>query len=146
MNYSPRQYDTGDEPSDPNYDRTLRALEGRQIQDMLQMTSPTSARHEGREADDGGDVFLRIAREEGARRAANEIGQDETQSSVVSLKISPCLHTFVSASNTWFAMCSSHGGVVFFLFFFSYSLIFTFASVSFSFKRRRKKENYFPLT
>lgn len=73
-------------PGDPNnYDRTLRALEGRQISDMLQMTPPTSARNERFDGDDGGDVFLKIAREEGARRYANEDAGDETRSSVVSL-------------------------------------------------------------
>lgn len=86
MNYRSGSYDMSDDPSDPEYDRTLRALEGRQIQKMLQMTSPTraSARRDGFDADDGGDVFLKIAREEGARRNANEISPDETRNSVVS--------------------------------------------------------------
>lgn len=89
MNYKGRPYDMDDDPSDPNYDRTLRALEGRQIQDMLQqMTPPTSARQDGFDPDDGGDVFLKIAREEGAaRRNANESHPDEAQSSVVSFDI-----------------------------------------------------------
>ncbi|KAF4124214.1 LPXTG-motif cell wall anchor domain protein [Geosmithia morbida] len=78
---------SADETSDdPENDRTLRALEGRQIQDMLQMTPPSSARHgDFNDADDGGDVFLRIAREEDSHRAASTANgnmADETQSPV----------------------------------------------------------------
>jgi hypothetical protein len=51
---------------------------------LSQMTPPTSGRREVFESDDSGDVFLKIAREEGARRNANENPPDETQSSVVS--------------------------------------------------------------
>jgi hypothetical protein len=102
MNHRPRFHDTGDDPYDPGHDRTLRALEGRQIADMLQMTPPTSARHDVSDPDDSGDVFLRIAREEASRRKANENAAGETQSSIVSLKphhaflsrpiMPPCCH------------------------------------------------------
>lgn len=90
MNYQPRPYDTADEPADPSYDRTLRALEGRQVQDMLQMTPPTSAGHEGFDPDDGGDVFLKIAREEGAQRSANGAPPADTQSTVVGFACFSC--------------------------------------------------------
>lgn len=96
--------DSADESGDdPGYHRTLRALEGRNMSDALQNmpTSPTTAvrragtftfgspsgvghsasNSNGNDHDDGGDVFLRIAREEGSHRA-NDL--DETQSSVVS--------------------------------------------------------------
>lgn len=85
MNHRPRFHDMGDDPKDPSHDRTLRALEGRQIADMLHMTPPTSARHDGSDPDDSGDVFLRIAREEASRRNTNENAPAETQSSIVSL-------------------------------------------------------------
>lgn len=85
MNSGPRSFDLGDEQADSNYDRTLRALEGRQIAGVLQMTPPASARRDGgSDGDDGGDVFLRIAREEGSRRNISENVPDETQSTVVS--------------------------------------------------------------
>lgn len=88
MDHSPRFQNTGDEPTSPGFDRTLRALEGRQIAGMLQMTPPTSARHEGSDADDSGDVFLKIAREEASRRNTIENVPDEAPVSVVSFESS----------------------------------------------------------
>jgi hypothetical protein len=78
-----RAYDAGSDVTDSNHrDRTLRALEGRQ-----DWTPPDSAVDRG-EADESGDVFLKIARED-QRRAADENGaQMETQSAVVSTLIS----------------------------------------------------------
>jgi hypothetical protein len=81
MNFRGSPYDTGDETVDNNYDRTLRALEGRRVQDMLQMTPPASARAEPAEGDDTGDVFLKIAREESTRRGNQEGDSDEQRSS-----------------------------------------------------------------
>lgn len=100
MNNNSRTYE-GDEPADPNYDRTLRALEGRHIAGVLQMTPPASARRDGSDADDGGDVFLRIAREEGSRRNTNENVPDETQSMVVSAQSAPTLFPRLGPCLCW---------------------------------------------
>ncbi|KAH7329162.1 hypothetical protein B0I35DRAFT_37780 [Stachybotrys elegans] len=67
MNFA-RSFDVGDETPDPNHDRALRALEGRRDPDVVQMTPPVSARQDAPDADDTGDVFLKIAREESSRR------------------------------------------------------------------------------
>ncbi|CAJ2509976.1 Uu.00g058760.m01.CDS01 [Anthostomella pinea] len=71
MNFrSPRAYDTGDEYGDSHHrDTTLRALEGRRGDDAQQITPPDSAR-DVPDGDDGGDLFLKIAREDPSRRAA----------------------------------------------------------------------------
>ena len=84
MNFQ-RPFDFGDDVSDPNYAHTLRALEGRRGQGSMQITPPSSGGPDGMDADDSGDVFLKIAREESARRAADENYPDETQSTIVSL-------------------------------------------------------------
>lgn len=88
MNFTPRPYDLGTDTSDTNdnnFDRTLRALEGRQSQDASQIDSQISTKRENTDGDDGGDLFLRIAREEVSRRT-NDGNSSETQNSVVSLK------------------------------------------------------------
>ncbi|KAI6785799.1 uncharacterized protein J7T54_006138 [Emericellopsis cladophorae] len=79
MNQRARSFDASDNSDDSDHDRTLRALEGK-TQDMFQRAPRASARHEGYDGQDGGDVFLRIAREEGDRR--NGDSQDETRNSV----------------------------------------------------------------
>ncbi|ORY70123.1 uncharacterized protein BCR38DRAFT_326911, partial [Pseudomassariella vexata] len=68
-----RSYDGGDDYTDKTHrDRTLRALEGRQDDDVQQLTPPDSATDQP-DIDDSGDVFLRIAQED-RRRAAGENG------------------------------------------------------------------------
>ena len=109
MNFTPRPYDLGADTSDTNgnnFDRTIRALEGRPSQDAPQMTSPTSARREIPDGDDGGDLFLRIAREEVSRRT-NDGNSIETQNSVVS-RVLDNPHAPQDLSHSiLFAMCFS---------------------------------------
>jgi hypothetical protein len=86
MNTRPmRTYDAGDDIMDSNQrDRTLRALEGRPDDDMLQLTPPDSAERDVLDSDDTGDVFLKIAREESTRRPQDEVIPGEDQSTIVS--------------------------------------------------------------
>ena len=86
MDFRQRQFDFGDDVADPNYDHTLRALEGRGDVDAGQVTSPTSGRYFRQDSDDSGDVFMKIAGEEPARRQVDEEFTDETRSTVVSFK------------------------------------------------------------
>ena len=76
-------YDSGEESGDPNHhDRTLRALEGRFDDDYSQITPPDSAEA----APDGehtSDLFMRIAREDPARRVFNAAGSTDDRSVVV---------------------------------------------------------------
>ncbi|CAM1505530.1 Fc.00g111670.m01.CDS01 [Cosmosporella sp. VM-42] len=82
MNSRSRFYDMGDDLTDSNHDRTLRALEGRSDQDFMHNTPPVSSRHDALDGDDTGDVFLKIAREEQNRRLDDESFPDESQSIV----------------------------------------------------------------
>lgn len=84
MNFRPRPFDLGEEYPDTSNDQTLRALEGRYGDDALQMTGSSPGRRRGSGADDAGDVFLRIAREEPTRRFGGDTIPDDAQSSVVS--------------------------------------------------------------
>ncbi|KAJ2898701.1 hypothetical protein MKZ38_003752 [Zalerion maritima] len=84
-----RPYDFGDDPADSNHrDRTLRALEGRDPDDpshqhYQQSTNlDSSTRDRGHGHDDGGDMFLRIAREEFARKSSEEGREGSTVSRV----------------------------------------------------------------
>ena len=87
MDFRQRQFDFGDDIADPNYDHTLRALEGRGDVDVGQVTSPTSGRYFRQDSDDSGDVFMKIAGEEPPRRQVDEGFADETRSTVVSFKL-----------------------------------------------------------
>ncbi|PNY27688.1 Uncharacterized protein TCAP_02382 [Tolypocladium capitatum] len=82
MNFQPRPYDLGEDYPDTTNDRTLRALEGRYADDALQMTGSGPGGRRGPGADDAGDVFLRIAREEPTRRLGGDSTPDDAQSSV----------------------------------------------------------------
>ncbi|TGJ80583.1 hypothetical protein E0Z10_g8192, partial [Xylaria hypoxylon] len=65
---SSRNYDGGDDFGDSNHrDRTLRALEGRRGDEVMQWTPPDSA-GERPDGDDSGDLFLKIAREDTVQR------------------------------------------------------------------------------
>ncbi|GAP88497.1 hypothetical protein SAMD00023353_1701460 [Rosellinia necatrix] len=65
---SARNHDGADEFGDANHrDRTLRALEGRRPDEVMQWTPPDSA-GERPDADDSGDLFLKIAREDSSQR------------------------------------------------------------------------------
>jgi hypothetical protein len=74
-----RAYDFGDDFADSNQrDRTLRALEGRADDDMLQLTPPDSAEHDMTDGDDTGDVFLKIARQESIRSTIeNKVAEEQ---------------------------------------------------------------------
>ncbi|KAI1484168.1 hypothetical protein F4774DRAFT_416158 [Daldinia eschscholtzii] len=64
---SMRGYEGGEESGDSNHrDRTLRALEGRRLDDASQITPPDSA-GDRPDGDDNGDLFLKIAREDSSR-------------------------------------------------------------------------------
>ncbi|CAG9971899.1 unnamed protein product [Clonostachys byssicola] len=80
--YKGQLYESGDESNESNHDYTLRALEGRsaQPQDRAEITPPMSAKHDTSDADDGGDVFLKIAREESMRRSSNRRVTEDIQS------------------------------------------------------------------
>ncbi|KAI0542293.1 hypothetical protein GGR58DRAFT_303118 [Xylaria digitata] len=68
---SSRNYDGGDDLGDSNHrDRTLRALEGRRGDEVMQWTPPDSA-GERPDGDDSGDLFLKIAREDTVQRPAD---------------------------------------------------------------------------
>ncbi|KAI2630724.1 hypothetical protein GGR54DRAFT_165812 [Hypoxylon sp. NC1633] len=69
-----RGYDGGDDYGDSNHrDRTLRALEGRRLDDASQITPPDSA-GDRPDGDDNGDLFLKIAREDPLRRGIDGNG------------------------------------------------------------------------
>ncbi|KAI1464659.1 uncharacterized protein F4812DRAFT_452742 [Daldinia caldariorum] len=64
---SMRGYEPSEESGDSNHrDRTLRALEGRRLDDASQITPPDSA-GDRPDGDDNGDLFLKIAREDPSR-------------------------------------------------------------------------------
>lgn len=89
MNYSrPLQaasYEPGDDVADPNQrDRTLRALEGRPVDDGLQMTPPDSAKNGADSGEDTTDMFLRIGREDSSQRE-NTAPEEQT----VVVRLSP---------------------------------------------------------
>jgi len=66
-----RNFEGGDNYSDSTHrDRTLRALEGRRVDDVMQWTPPDSAGERG-DGDDSGDLFLKIAREDPSSRTAD---------------------------------------------------------------------------
>ncbi|KAI0448729.1 hypothetical protein F5B21DRAFT_96554 [Xylaria acuta] len=68
---STRAYDGGDDYGDANHrDRTLRALEGRRGDEVMQWTPPDSAT-ERPDGDDSGDLFLKIAREDSFQRTGD---------------------------------------------------------------------------
>ncbi|KAJ2972822.1 hypothetical protein NUW58_g9100 [Xylaria curta] len=68
---SMRNYDGGDDYGDMNHrDRTLRALEGRRGDEVMQWTPPDSA-GERPDGDDSGDLFLKIAGEDSLQRTAD---------------------------------------------------------------------------
>ncbi|KAI3336393.1 hypothetical protein HD806DRAFT_4091 [Xylariaceae sp. AK1471] len=68
---SARNHDGGDDYGDSNHrDRTLRALEGRRGDEVMQWTPPDSA-GERPDGDDSGDLFLKIAREDSSQRTAD---------------------------------------------------------------------------
>jgi hypothetical protein len=68
---SARNYDGGDDYGDSNHrDRTLRALEGRRGDEVMQWTPPDSA-GERPDGDDSGDLFLKIAREDSSQRTVD---------------------------------------------------------------------------
>jgi hypothetical protein len=79
MNTRPAPGPEDDYSDSSHRDRTLRALEGRRNSDTVQMTPPDSA-VDRPDADDSGDVFLKMAREE-----------PEAQSAVVSYHDHPLL-------------------------------------------------------
>ncbi|KAI1743949.1 hypothetical protein F4680DRAFT_444642 [Xylaria scruposa] len=67
---SARAYD-GDDYGDGNHrDRTLRALEGKRGDEVMQWTPPDSAT-ERPDGDDSGDLFLKIAREDSSQRTGD---------------------------------------------------------------------------
>lgn len=82
MNFS-RPFDAAGEVEDPTHDHTLRALEGRRESDGQMTLSPAGYAPDGG-ADDEGDMFLRIARQESASRAKDAQDFEDSQSSVVS--------------------------------------------------------------
>lgn len=82
MNFS-RPFELSADEEDPNHDHTLRALEGRRGSDLAQVTSPISMSAEVNDTDDGGDMFLRIARQESGHRGKEGSDHEDTQSSVV---------------------------------------------------------------
>ncbi|VUC22063.1 unnamed protein product [Clonostachys rosea] len=88
MNYKGQLYESGDESNESSHDYTLRALEGRsaQPQERVEITPPMSAKHDTSDADDGGDVFLKIAREESMRRTSNRRVTEDIQSPAVLLR------------------------------------------------------------
>lgn len=95
LNFNTRPYDSIDDVSDLNHDRTLRALEGRFEPESTQLsppalTGPNSARHENPDGDDTGDVFLKIAREEdvAAPQASDGSATGEPLNAVVSAPLS----------------------------------------------------------
>ncbi|KAI1752371.1 hypothetical protein F4782DRAFT_152444 [Xylaria castorea] len=68
---SARTYDGGDDYGDSNHrDRSLRALEGRRGDEVMQWTPPDSAT-ERPDGDDSGDLFLKIAREDSSQRTGD---------------------------------------------------------------------------
>ncbi|KAM4054709.1 LPXTG-motif cell wall anchor domain protein [Hirsutella rhossiliensis] len=68
-------------------DRTLRALEGRYDDNALHVSATgPNLRQQGPSGDDTGDVFLRIAREEPARGAADDANADTKQNSFVAFQ------------------------------------------------------------
>ncbi|KAI0857243.1 hypothetical protein F4860DRAFT_490415, partial [Xylaria cubensis] len=68
---SARAYDGGDDYADGNHrDRTLRALEGKRGDEVMQWTPPDSAT-ERPDGDDSGDLFLKIAREDSSQRISD---------------------------------------------------------------------------
>lgn len=75
MNYHSRSYDVEDRYMDSTDDHTLRALDG----DLFDQRSPPTSRH-GTNADDTGDVFLKIASEEAARHSEAENNDGRTTS------------------------------------------------------------------
>ena len=67
-----RGYDAADDGSDSSHrDRTLRALEGRRDDEPLQLTPPDSATDRPEPAaDDTGDVFLKMSRDDSENQSA----------------------------------------------------------------------------
>ncbi|KAJ3578490.1 hypothetical protein NPX13_g2068 [Xylaria arbuscula] len=82
MNFrTSRTHDSGDDHSDPNHrDRTLRALEGRRGDEIMQWTPPDSA-GERPDGDDSGDLFLKIAREDSSQRPSERSKMYHTDNS-----------------------------------------------------------------
>ncbi|KAK0389513.1 hypothetical protein NLU13_3088 [Sarocladium strictum] len=80
MNFS-RPFEFPGDVDDPNHDHTLRALEGRRESEGHMTLPPSSAGADG-SADDEGDMFLRIARQESASRAREGYTYDDSQTSV----------------------------------------------------------------
>ncbi|KAL7627015.1 hypothetical protein AAE478_003791 [Parahypoxylon ruwenzoriense] len=80
---SMRPYEGGDDYGDSNHrDRTLRALEGRRLDDASQITPPDSA-GDRPDGEDNGDLFLKIAREDSSRRGVDANGYyGESQSAL----------------------------------------------------------------
>lgn len=89
MNFTPRPYHMGPEYADSNNEDTLRSLQGRRGQEPP-INRPSSARREAAVVDEG-DVFLRIAGEDSARRGLDSTGPEDTQGVAVPVSsTSPC--------------------------------------------------------
>ncbi|KAL2213677.1 hypothetical protein CC79DRAFT_74184 [Sarocladium strictum] len=86
MNFS-RPFEFPGDVDDPTHDHTLRALEGRRESDG-QMTLPPSGAGADGGADDEGDMFLRIARQESSNRFREGNDYDDNQSSVSRVRAS----------------------------------------------------------
>ncbi|KAF5019362.1 hypothetical protein F66182_8630 [Fusarium sp. NRRL 66182] len=82
MNSRSRFHDFGDDVEDADHDRTLRALEGREDNDVLHSEPAYSSRRDVLDNDDTGDVFLKIAREEASRRQPSDQPSDDNRSVV----------------------------------------------------------------
>lgn len=78
MNFTSRPYDLGESYATSPEDQTLHNFGGRQAYGGVPLNNGGAGRQ-----DDGGDVFLRIARDEPTRHLRDEDVMDDTQSTVV---------------------------------------------------------------
>jgi hypothetical protein len=85
MDYTPQHYELSDNGGTPlDDDDTLRGLDTRYQRHVREMTPPVSGRYDRPNADDTGDMFLNIARDEALNRASNTRAQDGAYSPAVS--------------------------------------------------------------
>ncbi len=93
MNFTPQPYELGDNGDTPlDDDDTLRGLDTRYQRHVRGMTPPVSGRLGQSNADDTGDMFLRIARDEALNRASSGRTPDGAYSPVVSKLCSVLLY------------------------------------------------------
>lgn len=72
MNYDPRYVANGDGPRFAQVEQPLRRFDPRQDSDVRHVTPPVSGRQTSTANEDGGDVFLNIARDEAYHHADSE--------------------------------------------------------------------------